>query len=68
MRAKIKAKIRLWRRALLTKWLRFRYRNQDDMVCCCGDDMRLGARYGCIASCRSMKEYVITSEVDRRIP
>ena len=59
---------RLLCRKLLIKWLEFRYRNQSENVCCCGGDLRFCKPSSCEATGRSLKEYVISSEVKRRLP
>lgn len=49
---------------LRRKQLEFHYRNQSDTECCCGGTV--GCNMGtCNATCRSMKEYVITSQIER---
>lgn len=54
------------RRAVLKRWLEFRYRNQDDDTCCCGDDMNYAhPGLSCPGCCLSMKEYVIEKELER---
>ncbi len=66
MKKKIEAQILRVRRWILTKLLEFKYRNQEATECCCGRTVGdCGNNYG--NGCRSMKEYVITSEVNRRL-
>lgn len=57
------------KRTMLTKWLRFKYRNQDDSTCCCGGTINEDSiGISCNATCKSMKEWVIEEEVRRRVP
>ena len=42
-------------------WLKWKYRKIDENICCCGGDIRHTSS-SCIASCRSAKEYAMTSE------
>ena len=55
------------RYALLEAWLFWKYRNQDPMVCCCGDDInpRPGSMFCHQGYCRSMKEYTITKALEK---
>lgn len=43
-------------------YYQWKYRHIDPDVCCCGGYVSQGG-YGCIASCRSEKEYVISELV-----
>lgn len=52
-------------RLLLKLWLKFKYRNQDDDVCCCGGYVSGGRPYLCEGQCRSLKEYTITKELEK---
>jgi hypothetical protein len=64
---KWKLKWKLLKRAVLKRWLEFQYRNQDGSVCCCGDDMDLAhPGLSCPGYCRSLKDYVIDKELERR--
>jgi len=45
-------------------YLKWKYRTFDSNVCCCGGDVSDGG-YSCTAPCRSLKEYTITSELDK---
>lgn len=64
---RIKTLLKKLRRATLKRWLEFKYRHQDPDVCCCGDDMYRGkSPWSCPATCRSLKEYVIECELEKR--
>lgn len=54
-----------WRLKLRRRWLEFKYRHQDDSVCCCGSNMGEGGSICHHGGCRSMKEYVIDRELER---
>lgn len=43
----------------------WKYRHYDHDICCCGDYMGHGGSICYHGGCRSMKEYIITSELDR---
>lgn len=67
----LKTKLKNLKRLVLKRWLEFKYRHQDPDVCCCGNDMYRGYDPGvvpihCQASCRSLKDYVIEKELERR--
>lgn len=63
---KLKLQWKLLRRAVLKRWLEFRYRNQDDNVCCCGGYIyERGRKVNCEFPCRSLKEYTIEQELKR---
>jgi len=52
----------VWCRKL---WLNWKYRHYDPDVCCCGCMMGEGGSICHHGGCRSMKEYVITSELKK---
>lgn len=54
-------KIRLW---IFCKWLSYMLRNEDENVCCCGEDMRSGGYPGCPVPCRSQKDYTFVMSVN----
>jgi hypothetical protein len=60
----------LIRRFFLRRWLNWKYRKQDPDVCCCGCMLGHGGSICHHGGCRSMKEYVITTEMgeDRSNP
>lgn len=51
---------------LYRSYLNFKYRSCDPGVCCCGSDLGTGGSICYHGGCRSMKEYVITADVERR--
>lgn len=46
-------------------YYQWKFRNIDPDVCCCGDYVSKGG-YGCIAMCRSEKEYVMTELLNNK--
>lgn len=57
---------RAWNSRFWRVWLvRWRYRNTDPDVCCCGSNIGEGGELCYHGGCRSMKEYAITKELDR---
>lgn len=63
---KLKMKWRNMRVAVFRMWLEFRYRNQDGETCCCGSQIGKGGDICYHGGCRSMKDYVIEKEIERR--
>jgi len=43
---------------------RWKYRKYDDELCCCGEQMGHGGSICYHGGCRSMKEYVVTCEME----
>lgn len=52
--------VKLWRSAK-AKW---KYRNIDPELCCCGDQIGRGGSICAHGGCRSAKEYAISREED----
>lgn len=46
-------------------YLRFKYRKYDDTICCCGASIGSGGDICYHGGCRSLKEYIITKEIEK---
>ncbi len=53
---------------LYKQYLTYQYADCPDDVCCCGEMMPTGYRSGCLATCRSVKEFTMTKAIERKFP
>lgn len=56
---------RMWRKAKRLYLWHWVYRHADEDVCCCGGSVSKGG-YGCVATCRSLKEYCVSLAMGER--
>jgi hypothetical protein len=55
-------------RKLLRKWFKFKYRKENEDICCCGENMNnMYPGLSCPGYCFSMKHHVIDQEIERAI-
>lgn len=59
------ASVMLTRRFWVIVYLHWKHRDKDPEVCCCGCYMGKGGSICYHGGCRSMKEYIITCDLER---